>query len=43
MDGTVEKETKPWIDVIDSENRRYPRFDIHLPIEYHQIIIRSHS
>jgi len=37
MDGTVEKETKPWIDVIDSENRRYPRFDIHLPIEYHQI------
>jgi hypothetical protein len=23
--------------VIDSENRRYPRFDIHLPIEYYQI------
>ncbi len=35
--GAVEKDTKPWIDVIDLENRRYPRFDIHLPIEYYQI------
>ena len=32
-----EKDTKPWIDVIDFENRGYPRFDIHLPIEYYQI------
>ncbi len=31
-----EKDTKPRIEVIDSENRRYPRFDIHLPIEYYQ-------
>jgi len=31
-----EKDTKPWIDVIDFENRGYPRFDIHLPIEYYQ-------
>ena len=30
------KDTKPWIDVIDFENRGYPRFDIHLPIEYYQ-------
>ncbi|HEY9247165.1 MAG TPA: PilZ domain-containing protein [Candidatus Methanoperedens sp.] len=35
--GAVEKDTKPWIDVIDFENRRYPRFDIHLPIEYYHI------
>ncbi len=33
----IEKETEPWIDVIDFESRRYPRFDIHLPIEYRQI------
>jgi hypothetical protein len=33
----IEKYTKPRIDVIDFENRRYPRFDIHLPIEYNQI------
>ena len=32
-----EKETTPRIEIIDSENRRYPRFDIHLPIEYYQI------
>ncbi len=32
-----EKDTKPWIEVIDSEKRRYPRFDIRLPIEYCQI------
>jgi hypothetical protein len=32
-----EKDTKPWIDVIDFENRRDPRFDIRLPIEYHRI------
>ena len=32
-----EKDTKPRIEVIDFENRRYPRFDIHLPIEYYQI------
>jgi c-di-GMP-binding flagellar brake protein YcgR len=31
-----EKNTKPPIEVIESENRRYPRFDIHLPIEYYQ-------
>jgi len=35
--GAVEKDNKPWIDVIDFENRRYPRFDIHLPIEYNQM------
>ncbi len=33
----VEKDTKPRIEVTDFENRRYPRFDIHLPIEYYQI------
>lgn len=33
----IEKYTKPRIDVIDFENRRCPRFDIHLPIEYDQI------
>ena len=32
-----EKDTTPQIEVIDSENRKYPRFDIHLPIEYCQI------
>ncbi len=32
-----EKITKPRIEAIDSEKRRYPRFDIHLPIEYCQI------
>jgi hypothetical protein len=31
-----EKDTKPRIEIIDFENRRYPRFDIHLPIEYYQ-------
>ena len=31
----IERDTKPWIEVIDFENRRYPRFDIHLPIEYY--------
>ena len=30
-----EKDTKPWIEVVDVENRRYPRIDIHLPIEYY--------
>jgi len=35
--GTVEKDTRPWIEVIDFESRRYPRFDIHLPIEYYQV------
>ncbi len=34
---TGEKTTRPRIEVIDFENRRYPRFDIHLPIEYYQI------
>jgi hypothetical protein len=33
----IEKYTKPWIDVINFENRRCPRFDIHLPVEYYQI------
>jgi hypothetical protein len=32
-----EKDTTPRTEVIDSENRRYPRFDIHLPIEYCQL------
>ena len=32
-----EKDTKSRIEAIDFENRRYPRFDIHLPIEYYQI------
>jgi len=32
-----EKDAKPRIEVIDSENRRYPRVDIRLPIEYCQI------
>ncbi len=32
----IEKDTKPRIEVIDSEKRRYPRFDIHLPIECYQ-------
>ncbi len=32
-----EKDTKPQIEVLDFEKRRYPRFDIHLPIEYYQI------
>jgi len=32
-----EKDTTPRIEFIDSENRRHPRFDIHLPIEYYQI------
>ena len=33
----VEKYTKPWIRVINFENRRYPRINIHLPIEYYRI------
>lgn len=33
----IEEYTKPRIEVIDFENRRYPRFDIHLPIESYQI------
>jgi c-di-GMP-binding flagellar brake protein YcgR len=36
MEAT-EEYIKPRVDVIDSENRRCPRFDIHLPIEYYQI------
>jgi PilZ domain len=32
----VEKDTNLRIEAIDFENRRYPRFDIHLPIEYCQ-------
>jgi len=32
----VEQDTKAWVEVIDFENRRYPRFEIHLPIEYYQ-------
>ena len=32
-----EKDTTPRIEAIDSENRRYPRLDVHLPIEYSQI------
>ncbi len=31
-----EKDITPRIEVVDSENRRYPRFDIHLPIEYYE-------
>jgi len=33
----VEQDTKPWVELIDFENRRYPRFEIHLPIEYYQL------
>jgi hypothetical protein len=33
----IENYTKPRIDVINFENRRCPRFDIHLPVEYYQI------
>jgi hypothetical protein len=33
----IEECAKPSVDVIDSENRRCPRFDIHLPVEYRQI------
>jgi len=33
----IEQYTKPRIDVTDFENRRRPRFDIHLPIECDQI------
>ena len=33
----IENYTKPRIDVIDFENRRCPRFDIHLPVECYQI------
>lgn len=34
---TSQKDTTPRIEPIDSENRRYPRFDVHLPIEYSKI------
>ena len=33
----IKELTKSRVEVIDSENRRCPRFDIHLPVEYHQI------
>ena len=33
----AEHDTKPRVEAIDFEGRRYPRFDIHLPIEYFQI------
>jgi len=33
----LEKDTRPWIEAIDFENRRYPRVDIHLPVEHDQI------
>jgi hypothetical protein len=33
----IEIDTKPWIEVIDFKDRRHPRFNIHLPIEYYQI------
>jgi hypothetical protein len=29
----VAQDTKPWIEVGSFEHRRYPRFEIHLPIE----------
>ncbi len=32
----VELDAKQWFEVIFFEKRKYPRFDIHLPIEYHQ-------
>ncbi len=32
----VEEDTRPRIEVIDFEDRRYPRFDIYLPVEYDQ-------
>jgi c-di-GMP-binding flagellar brake protein YcgR len=32
-----EKDTKLQTEVVDFENRRYPRFDIRLPIEYYRI------
>ena len=32
----VERDTKYWIQVIVSEKRRYPRFNIQLPVEYYQ-------
>lgn len=32
-----EKDTEPQVEPIGPEKRRYPRFDIHLPIEYYQI------
>ncbi len=32
----IEEYTNRWAEVIDFENRKYPRFDIHLPIEYYQ-------
>jgi c-di-GMP-binding flagellar brake protein YcgR len=34
---TGEKDTKPRTEVIDFEKRRYPRFNIHLPIEYDHV------
>jgi c-di-GMP-binding flagellar brake protein YcgR len=32
-----EKDTNLQAEVIDFENRRYPRFDIRLPIEYYRV------
>ncbi len=32
---TIEEYTKPRINLIDFENRSYPRVDIHLPVEYY--------
>jgi c-di-GMP-binding flagellar brake protein YcgR len=32
-----EKESKPRIGVVSFERRKYPRFNIDLPIEYHRI------
>ena len=32
----VEQDTKSWFEVIHFGNRRHPRFDIQLPIDYYQ-------
>ena len=32
----VAQDTKPWVEVRGFEDRRYPRFQIHLPIEYYR-------
>ncbi len=32
----VEQDTKSWFEVLRFGNRRYPRFDIQLPIDYYQ-------
>ncbi|MBM4338591.1 MAG: PilZ domain-containing protein [Deltaproteobacteria bacterium] len=34
---TEKKEDKPRIGIVNIERRKYPRFSIDLPIEYHQI------